>query len=80
MPPPPTPNLQDFIVLDIKGSTPVPHEFYIAQLKLGSNAKPVSITLGGPNAAQTFLNQIRKLETPATAEQVKMIVRISLAV
>jgi hypothetical protein len=74
-PPQPQPpgQVSDFIILEIKGSGTPPYEMYIASLRVGLTAKPVTLALGGPTAAQQFLNQFMKLETAASPEHLKML-------
>lgn len=70
----PQPNTpQEFMAIETKGAgnTHPPYEMYHLILKISNNAKALHVALGGPNATLRFLNQLKKIEKPATPEQLK---------
>lgn len=64
--------VQECMTLETKGigSTHSPYEVYL-QLKVSSNSKPGVFHLGGPQSAARFLSQFKKLEKPASSDQLK---------
>lgn len=66
-------NPSEMMTIETKGAgTQSPFEIYHLILKVSSNAKPLHLPLGGPQTTHNFLNQFKKLEKPATKEQLRL--------
>lgn len=63
----------EMMTIETKGAGPQsPFEIYHLILKVSSTSKPLHLPLGGPQTTQSFLNQFKKLEKPATKEQLHL--------